>query len=135
MVTQTEKPKRFRRTVDGPAMNSTDMMIAEFFDRTSSQRYKLKPDASKTLYLITNLMANEFALQRKNLMRSDDDSAEQTVERRTYLRHAESALRDLCQRLHKSFDIFALVTAMNTAGPQWHDTAERHTKQSVGKLA
>jgi len=126
--------KRSRKSVSVPDAQ-TPMIHGDFFDRVSGSTYKLKPEASKTLYVLVSLLANEFHMQRTSLKAKVDAEVSTTLQRQQYLQHAESSLRMLAERLLKSFRLMDLIAAQNVAGPLWDEAAARLVKDHSIKSA
>ena len=133
-MVQDKKPKRTRKVVEQP-VKPIEMIHSDYFDRVSSSAYKLRPEASKTLYVVISLIANEFQMQRLNLSAKADADVSTTFQRRQYLQHAESSLRMVAERLLKSFRLMDLIAAQNVAGPLWDEAVKRLETNHAVKTA
>lgn len=105
------------------------------FDRVSGSTYKLKPAHSKSFYVLCNIIANEFKIQREGLRARNDGDLAPVAQRSLYLQHAESSLRMLAERMLKSFRMMDIVAAINVAGPLWAEAVERVNKNHSLKSA
>lgn len=107
----------------------------EFFDRVSSTRYKLKADASRTMYAVACLLADEHDLMVTSIRSSIPDDVAKAQGYVRYHRNAAAALRMMADRLIKSFDLRDLIRAERYAMEEWSAALAAFTKSPRSRSA
>lgn len=97
----------------------------EYFERVAALRLRLKPEVARTMYALCCLLADEYDAQRMTWKEGLQEDKGQAFGKFTYLSHASSALREMAERLLKSFQLKDVAAAERYGLEQWTDAVNR----------